>query len=405
MFIPYYADVPYDRRPVANWLIVLLLILVFGFQKATEDRDAGEIMLPDIQTVEQWDEAQREAWEAEVAERWLRSLGPAGKLVLNGWKIEGLLGHIWLHGGIIHLAGNLIFLWVFGNAVCAKVRSIVYLPVYIGLGIMAGVSHLIFCGGYAIGASGAINGVVGMFLVFFPENEVSCVWVFFYWVRRFSISSYWIILLWFVFDLVGAIFLAGLSQVGYYAHLGGFVSGVAVAVVMLKRKWVTVESYEKSLLQLLGLDKQASPDYTRSGAERWLGVGPLYDYTQAQAPTESGMRRATKAGGEVAGTAPTRDEEGYIRFRCSCGMKLRMPVGYAGKLARCPKCEGRIRIPEKAGVEAKKALGVRKEHGDEFIRLACTCGARFKVSAEFAGKTGRCPRCKSAVRIPAKPGT
>lgn len=131
-------------------------------------------------------------------------MGEIRPFILDGWTIEGLLGHIWLHGGVIHLLGNMLFLWIFGNAVCAKIGNIRYLPIYLGLGVIAGISHLIFVGGSVVGASGAIYGIVGMYLVFFPENEITCYLVFFFpllirpYIKEFCMSSIWIILFWVV---------------------------------------------------------------------------------------------------------------------------------------------------------------------------------------------------------------
>lgn len=190
-----------------------------------------------------------------------------GRFVLNGWKITGLFGHMWLHGGIIHLVGNLIFLWLFGNAVCSKIGNLAYLPVYVGLGLIAAVSHLIFVGGPMIGASGAINGIVGMYLVFFPENSISCFFLLLFHPITFSVSGYWIILLWFAFDIWGAV--SGGQGVAYFAHIGGFVVGFGLAVLMLKLKWVEMERDEKSLLQMLGLDKKPAEIEQRGDFAPW----------------------------------------------------------------------------------------------------------------------------------------
>ncbi len=140
MFIPYRVDVPFNHRPVMNWLVVTGVIVVFVLQLQASG-------------------ATQEALYS---------------FVLDGWGIKGLFGYMWLHGGILHLIGNLIFLWLFGNAVCSKIGNVFYLPVYVGLGLIAATSHLIFSDGRAVGASGAINGIVGMYLVFFPENSMSC---------------------------------------------------------------------------------------------------------------------------------------------------------------------------------------------------------------------------------------
>ncbi len=69
--------------------------------------------------------------------------GQVRPFILNGWTLKGFLGHIWLHGGILHLLGNMLFLWIFGNAVCAKLGNFKYLPIYIGLGFIPVSSQLI----------------------------------------------------------------------------------------------------------------------------------------------------------------------------------------------------------------------------------------------------------------------
>lgn len=176
----------------------------------------------------------------------------AMQYLLKGWSLKGLFGHIWLHGGFLHIIGNLIFLWLFGNAICSKIGNVFYLPVYVFLGLAAGITHLLFFDTYVLGASGAINGLVGMYLVFFPENEISCFFLLFIRPYWFHVRSFWMILLWFAFDILGALYSSG--GVAYLAHIGGFVAGFGLALIMLKTKFVTVERYEKSILQLLRLD-------------------------------------------------------------------------------------------------------------------------------------------------------
>lgn len=82
-------------------------------------------------------------------------------LVLDGVTVPGLVGHLVLHAGFFHLFGNMLFLWVFGNAVCSWTGNKLYPAIYLFLGLAAAAAHLIGDGNPAIGASGAINGVVG----------------------------------------------------------------------------------------------------------------------------------------------------------------------------------------------------------------------------------------------------
>ena len=175
IFFPYRVDVPFNYRPVVNWIVVVLVVLVF-FVQITDSIQVSN---------------------REISQENSITL----QYMLKGLSIKGLVGYMWLHGGLLHFGGNLIFLWLFGNAVCSKIGNLYYLPVYLFLGMMAGFTHLLFSDQAAIGASGAINGLVGMYLVFFPENSISCFFCFWFWFWRpiwFSVRSFWIILLWFL---------------------------------------------------------------------------------------------------------------------------------------------------------------------------------------------------------------
>jgi len=119
MFIPYQVDVPMQRHPWANYLLIAITaaISIYGFTE------------PDDATI--------------------------NRMILRDWSLAGLFGHVFIHAGILHLAGNMLFLWVFGNAICSKVGNAVYVLIYVGLGLVAGAAHLMLDGGAALGASGA----------------------------------------------------------------------------------------------------------------------------------------------------------------------------------------------------------------------------------------------------------
>lgn len=327
--IPYRVDVPYDRRPVANWLIIVGLILVFALQVREQPRireQTREQLRKYISEGHAPEEAIELARES-ILERTIYRFG------LRGWTIRGLFGHMWLHGGMIHLAGNLFFLWLFGNALCAKLGSILYVPIYGTLGLIAGMTHLIFAdAGLTVGASGAINGIVGMYLVFFPENAISCLCILIpLYAKTFVVRSFWMILLWFVFDILGA--LCGTRGVGYFAHIGGFISGAALAVLMLKQKWLTVEKHEKSLLELIGLEKAETDKQVRPDSPHWQREWISSDKEKREPET----------------TAPEQEksEQQFIRFRCPCGQSIKVARQHAGKIGRCPKCSTRLKVPQR----------------------------------------------------------
>ena len=421
MIIPYRADVPYDRRPFGNWLIVLGCVLVFGCQLAAVLRylhEHPELRIPGADVPDRHQPVQPDDGTADLHDRQGGhietgnnggALAAFEKYILRGWSLTGLAGYMWIHGSLWHLIGNLIFLWVFGNAVCAKLGNLRYLGLYLLCGILAGLVHLMFSGGAVVGASGAINGVVGMFLVFFPENEVSCYWMLFFpFGKRFSVSSIWIILMWFVFDVLGAIFFSG-TGVAYYAHVGGFVTGAAVAVLLLKTKWVVMEEYEKSLLQWLGLDQSGQRSSVRPDLYYWQQDGLERQATAETIPADASASRPARQAEisqsltfqvhrAAAAAAPAPARKKLIRFTCSCGKVIKATAGLAGRRGRCPACGTVVTVPK------PRPVGTSAPGRDvaKMIRFSCPCGKVIKAPAKYAGRKGRCPRCQRVLQVPLK---
>ena len=169
--------------------------------------------------------------------------------VLQGGSVAALFGHMWLHLNHFHIIGNLIFLWVFGNAVCSKLGNLLYLPVYIGTGLLAAIVHLFFDGRPAVGASGAIFGIVGVYFVLYPFNSIKCIFVFIVYVRRINIAGFWIILWWIALNVLGAV--TGYTAAAYFGHIGGFVAGVILAIVLIKSKLVIRDSMDHAIIRSL----------------------------------------------------------------------------------------------------------------------------------------------------------
>lgn len=149
-----------------------------------------------------------------------------------------------LHGGILHLAGNLLFLMVFGSRVNALIGHIPTLIVYPVLAIGASLCHMASVAGQppvpALGASGAIMGLAGMYLVFFPLHKVHMVG---WWrwgliggfrlsYKTFAVRGFWVVLIYIALDVFWIILKAD-TGTAHWAHFGGFLVGVGVALVML----------------------------------------------------------------------------------------------------------------------------------------------------------------------------
>lgn len=143
---------------------------------------------------------------------------------------------MFMHGGFMHLFGNLLFLWIFGDNVEHRFGSVPFLLFYLLSGVVATlVQVLLEPGGVVpnLGASGAISGVLGAYLVLFPRNRVFA----FFFFTIISIPAVLAIGLWFVMQLIdgwGAIMMseATVGGVAYGAHIGGFLAGVAMALVL-----------------------------------------------------------------------------------------------------------------------------------------------------------------------------
>jgi membrane associated rhomboid family serine protease len=347
MFIPYAVDAPFDHRPVVNWLVILGIILVFVLQVATSEKQAAEKSKKGIESP--IEEVLRvPTVEKEVATKQVEKkqtvTGPMARFALNGWGI-GLFTYIWLQGGVlrgtVRLIGSLIFLWPFGNAVCAKIGNKIYLLVYLGFGLLVGMIHLLLADRMAVGAGGVICGIVGIYIVLFPEDTISC---FFLLPRPMavSISGGWVVALWFIFDLLEA-GLGGQSTT-YCAHILCAGAGFGLAVLMLKKKWLVMESDEKSLLQMLSRKEKEEEKGKEEGGKK----GEKEEKKDLEA-VEKHPETVDKAKAEPQKTVPEakKPEDDFVRFRCECGHKIKLHRKDAGKTGRCPKCLRWVEAPRK----------------------------------------------------------
>ncbi len=170
--------------------------------------------------------------------------------VLGAGGPQAILGYQFAHAGIAHLVGNMVFLWVFGNAVCATVGNFVYLALYLGLGAVAGGAHLLLDGNPVVGASGAIAGVVGLAVAFYPVNRVNIFYVLGLVPRTGRLWLWALALYWTAWDAIGA--ALHLGPVAYWAHLAGTAGGLAAGLLLLATQRVQLTEFDHgSLLDFL----------------------------------------------------------------------------------------------------------------------------------------------------------
>ena len=138
-----------------------------------------------------------------------------------------IFSSMFLHGGLIHLAGNMLYLWIFGNNVEDYLGHIKFAGFYLISGFLAAFIHTLTDLDSLvpmIGASGAIAGVLGAYLVLFPRANISTLFIFIIFFKIIKVPAVLILGLWFLIQLVNAGTAGG--SVAWYAHVGGFLSGV-----------------------------------------------------------------------------------------------------------------------------------------------------------------------------------
>jgi membrane associated rhomboid family serine protease len=211
MFIPLKDLNPHKTYPVVNTLLILTNVIVFLFQLTLTPSQYKAFLLTNA-TI-----------PSHINGLLSGHISPEAALL-------PLLTSMFLHGGLAHIAGNMLFLWIFGDNVEDYFGHFPYLLFYIFCGVGSDLLHIAFnfnSSVPALGASGAISGVMGAYILLYPRAQVlTLVLVFFLPIPAFIILGYWFLLQ----------FLAGVSSVGaaatggvaWWAHIGGFLLGMII---------------------------------------------------------------------------------------------------------------------------------------------------------------------------------
>lgn len=156
-----------------------------------------------------------------------------------GWT--GLFTSMFLHGGWMHLGGNMLFLYIFGDNIEDELGHVTYLIFYVVCGVAAALIQYAadpFSNVPMVGASGAIAGVMGAYLLLFPKAKVDILFIFIIIFRVIPVPAWIMLGLWFGLQLwggVGAVAEGG-GGVAYWAHAGGFLAGMALIVPVWMRR-------------------------------------------------------------------------------------------------------------------------------------------------------------------------
>jgi len=232
--IPLRDDNPLDRTPVVTILFVALNVLAFLWQLDLPALPAalasGELL--DFVRGRLSDTALRGgAIPYEIltlTDLYPRDLVPPPFTILTA---------MFLHGGVVHLASNMLFLWIFGNNVEDALGRPRFVAFYLVCGIAAALVQVVasaITGDIEVpmvGASGAIAGVLAAYMVLFPRARVTALVIIVVFIRVIPVPAGFFIGLWFVLQVLSVLF-GGSNGVALFAHIGGFVAGYVLVKVM-----------------------------------------------------------------------------------------------------------------------------------------------------------------------------
>jgi len=237
----------YPNPPRAQWMtrilvginvaIHLFVTMPLENQGLTQEDVSGNVEALE----EMWE------WQEEFARRqglskaqWLGTLTRYDLFVYKtgGYKpgdpsLLSLFLCMFLHAGFAHIFGNMLFLWIYGDNVEYRLGKFMYLLWYLATGAAATLSFAIMAGDSLVplvGASGAISGVLGFYLIWFPHNYIK-IFLFFPFFGIFPIRAFWVLGVYVVFENLLPLLSDQGGNVAYGAHLGGFVAGAVLALL------------------------------------------------------------------------------------------------------------------------------------------------------------------------------
>jgi len=211
---PFRDHNPSGKTPFVTYaLIVLNCLIFFGY----------------------WGELSNYRVMSEIYANW--ALIPAR--LGDGEGYETLLSSAFLHGGIWHLSGNMLFLHIYGDNLEDEMGHVKFLGFYLLCAISAGLVQVMsapYSDIPVVGASGAVAGVMGGYLLLYPKAKVDVLFIFIIFFRIFSLPAWIILSIWFALQFFNGVSTpSDIGGVAYWAHIGGFLAGIALCLPLLKR--------------------------------------------------------------------------------------------------------------------------------------------------------------------------
>jgi membrane associated rhomboid family serine protease len=204
---------PTDRIPFVTILLVIANVIVFLYQMGLGTRQDAFVSAFALVPVRLFHPSAAAAGTV-----------PAGVTIFTA---------MFLHGGFLHVAGNMLYLWIFGNNVEEAMGRVRFLVFYLLTGFVAAYGHALTNTRSAvpmIGASGAVSGILGAYLLLYPRARVITLVFIGFLIRTIEVPAMIVLGFWFVLQFLNALVSAGGTGggVAWFAHVGGFVAGMAL---------------------------------------------------------------------------------------------------------------------------------------------------------------------------------
>ena len=224
--IPLHDANPTRRTPVITLAIIAACVVVYGYQVLLLAQGGDDAL---DAFITRWGVVPAELVDA------LRSGSFASMETVT------LVTSQFLHGSLVHIAGNMLFLWIFGNNIEDRFGRLAFLAFYLVGGVVAGLTQVVIDPTSTvptIGASGAIAAVLGAYLVLFPGARVTTAIFLIFFYQLIEIPAIFVLGFWFalqLFDGIGSLGAMGQATTGgvaFFAHIGGFIFGAAIALLV-----------------------------------------------------------------------------------------------------------------------------------------------------------------------------
>jgi len=241
MILPYDDINPTERTPFVCWALIAVNVILHGYlvmvlvpsvtpEALQQMRWSYEGCRPDVRLS-----------GASVQQAYLFLIHLKYGLVPENLYPSTFLSSMFLHGGLGHLLGNMLFLWITGDNLEDRFGHTSFLGLYLLSGLAAAFAQVAVTGSDCrpmIGASGAIAGVMGGYLFLFPKSKIKILFFWFPLIHTFYINAFWWLGLWIFFQVLSGSAVTSGGGVAYWAHIGGFAAGLGMAVVAWGLGWV-----------------------------------------------------------------------------------------------------------------------------------------------------------------------